>query len=49
MVQPQQITRVAQTTGIGDISTMITAIMPLIMIVMLMKMITPMLEGMGGS
>ncbi len=35
--------------ALGGITEMITAIMPLIMIVMLMKMVTPMLEGVGGG
>jgi len=51
VVQPGQLTTtpgvsVAQTTDVGDL---LTAIMPLIMIMMVFMMIMPMMKGMGEA
>jgi len=48
LYRPQQVTQVQQA---GDwtttITSLFTAIMPLIVVMMLFKMLTPMLEGIG--
>ena len=50
-IQPGQLTAVPATTvtGMQDISTLLTAIMPLIMIMMVFMMLSPMLKGMAAG
>lgn len=52
-VRPGQIPVTPTTTvspgGFEDITTMITSIMPLIMLVLMFQMLKPLLAGMGSS
>jgi len=50
-MRPGQLAAVPTTTvtGAQDISTMLTAIMPLIMLMMVMMMLMPMMKGMAGA
>ena len=48
MVQPGQLTT-APGVGVAQIGDLLTSIMPLIMIMMVFMMITPMMKGMGEA
>ncbi len=50
-IQPGQLTAVPATTTAGafDISTLLTSIMPLIMLVMVMQMMKPLMAGMTAD
>ena len=50
-IQPGQLTAVPATTvtGAQDIGTLLTSIMPLIMIMMVFMMISPMMKGMAAG
>lgn len=51
-IQPGQLAAVPATTVAAaqvDISTLLAAIMPLIMIVLVMQMLKPLMKGMSGD
>ncbi|GAI91544.1 unnamed protein product [marine sediment metagenome] len=50
-IQPGQLTAVPATTvtGMQDIGTLLTSIMPLIMMIMVFMMLKPMLTGMAAE
>lgn len=46
-VRPTQVSPYGQVTGMQDIGTLLTSIMPLILIMMVFMMLMPMFKGMS--